>query len=229
MRLTPNEISGLTKWEGTKWAKERYERENNCIIRDTAADTMPVWNPRDPNTRRQMHHSSPPTEDSQLTTDESMNEFDDEDSEGELESVGVALNERLRERLAARDAGDTTLPLDEAWEQYFKNLVETGEIGSVRDSLRERERMVDRGRAGHWEAIPEALQNMVRDVLQAEMRDRLERPGFSPLPPSLESVNLPALASARLQTTSSQSGLRIPDSFQRLGDGGTSHGRRTNA
>lgn len=165
-----------------------------------------------------------------------MNEVDDEDSEGEWESVGVSLNERLRERLAARAAGDPTVPLDEAWEQWFKNAVETGEIGSVRDSLRERQRMIDNARAGHWEDIPEVLQDMVRDVLQAE-EDRLRgRSALSPHPSNPQLGILSAPASAVPQTTahtsaprSSHSGLRIPGAFQGVSDGGTSHVQRTNA
>ncbi|EPE10430.1 hypothetical protein F503_05525 [Ophiostoma piceae UAMH 11346] len=39
--LTPAEIANLTKWEGTKWAKERYEKEQSITILDTAADGMP--------------------------------------------------------------------------------------------------------------------------------------------------------------------------------------------
>lgn len=235
LRLTPNEISGLTKWEGTKWAKERYERENNCVIRDTAADGMPVWDPRDQNTRRQHHSLTKSTRDAQLTEGHSMSDIDDEDSECEWESVGVSLNERLRERLAARAAGDSTLPLDEAWEQWFKNAVETGEIGSVRDSLRERQRMIDNARAGHWEDIPEVLQDMVRDVLQAE-EDRLRgRSTLSPHPsnPRLGMLSAPASAMPHSAHTSaprsSQSGLRIPGAFQGASDGGTSHAQRTSA
>lgn len=41
--LTPYEIGNLTKWEGTKWAKERYEKEQNITIRDSAADGMPDY------------------------------------------------------------------------------------------------------------------------------------------------------------------------------------------
>src|SRR6187549_1751815 len=43
LRLTNAEISGLTKWEGTKWAKERYEKEQGIVIRDTTADGFPDW------------------------------------------------------------------------------------------------------------------------------------------------------------------------------------------
>lgn len=236
LALTPNEISGLTKWEGTKWAKERYQRENNCVIADTAADGMPVWDPRDQDTRRQHLGLAHSARDAPFTQGHSMTEVDDEDdSEGEWESVGVSLNQRLAERLAARAAGDSTLPLDEAWEQWFKNAVETGAIGSVRDSLRQRQLMLDYARAGHWEEIPDMLQHMVRDILQAE-DDRLgDRSTLSPHPPNSLLGMLPAPASDMPHSThtsaprTSQAGLGIPGEFQGVGNGGTSHVQRTNA
>ncbi|KAI1202750.1 hypothetical protein F5X97DRAFT_188889 [Nemania serpens] len=43
LRLTNAEIAGLTKWEGTKWAKDRFERDSGIIIRDTAADDILPW------------------------------------------------------------------------------------------------------------------------------------------------------------------------------------------
>lgn len=197
LRLTPNEISGLTKWEGTKWAKERYEREQNCVIRDTAMDGLPVW------TGGQTHHVQV-----------------DEDSEVE-ESVGYALNRRLRERSAARNAGDLSLPLDEAWEQWFKNAVETGEISAVRQN----QRMLDHGRAGNWREIPDALQNLIRDALWAESRDlaregRVSRGSFTvggPLTSSQVGIlSAPTLSAPTHTTTTSPAwtGLRLPGAFE---------------
>ncbi|KAI1187641.1 hypothetical protein F5B17DRAFT_440158 [Nemania serpens] len=43
LRLTNAEIAGLTKWEGTKWAKDRFERDSGITIRDTAADEISTW------------------------------------------------------------------------------------------------------------------------------------------------------------------------------------------
>lgn len=235
LRLTPNEISGLTKWEGTKWAKERYEKENNCEIIDTAADGMPVWDPQNQDTRRHTHVAFHTEHDAPLTAGESMIEDDYEDSEAEWESVGVSLNQRLQERVAARAAGDSSLPLDEAWEQWFKNAVETGEIGSVRDSLRERRRMMANARAGHWEEIPEALQDMVRDMLNAEEDLLRGRSSLSSHPshPQLGILSLPPSSVSHAAHTSaprsSRPGLRIPVAFQGVSDNSSSHVQRTNA
>lgn len=234
LRLTPNEISGLTKWEGTKWAKERYEREQNCVIRDTAMDGMSVWSPEYDSRR-----PARPSTASQTTADEAMAGVDDDDSEGELESVGIALNERLQERLAARNAGDLSLPLDDAWEQWFKNAVETGQISAVR------ERMFLNARAGNWHEVPEDLQNVLRNALQAEQRglqgrasDLAAAPSTSsPLTPSQVgilrnlSAPLPTIPQSTHPSTSraSYSGLRIPGAFEAVDDSGTSHAQRTNA
>jgi hypothetical protein len=43
LRLTPSEISSLTRWEGTKWAKDNHERMRREPVRNTAADHMPHW------------------------------------------------------------------------------------------------------------------------------------------------------------------------------------------
>lgn len=219
LQLTPNEISALTKWEGTKWAKERYEREQNCVIRDTATDGLPVWTGEQNMIQRSRRtaHPAQTAED----TDEAMDEVD-EDSEGELESVGVALNEQLRERLAARNAGDLSLPLDEAWEQWFKNAVETGEISAVR----ERQRILDNARIGNWHEVPEALQDVIREALWAEQRGLARgaraHPGPSsvggPLTPSqagiLSAPSLPPISQTHPTSRSSWTNLRLPGAFE---------------
>lgn len=230
LRLTPNEVSALTKWEGTRWAKERYEKEQGCVIRDTAMDGMPVWNGEvDQRTARIRSASIQDSE------NEVMAEVTDEESEGELESVGIALNERLQERLAARNAGDSSLPLDEAWEQWFKNAVESGEISAVR------ERMLETARAGNWDEIPAVLQNVIRDALLVEQRGAAgqssrapSRFASTPLTPSHVgrlSAPHPALPQATRApaSRSSWSGLRIPGAFQGVDGGGTSGSRRANA
>jgi hypothetical protein len=33
----------LTKWEGTRWAKERFEREQGIVIRDTTSVSFPPF------------------------------------------------------------------------------------------------------------------------------------------------------------------------------------------
>ena len=186
LRLTPNEIAGLTKWEGTKWAKERYERERGAPIPDTTADGLADWvEPEDrpspaserPGSQEPEVHDAP-----EANTDETLAEESDE----ELESVGVDLNERLLERVALRDVlGDVTMPLDEEWEQWLKHAIETGELPLIADQIARSSdpqgsltpddifppRMVSAARNGDWHEIPDFLHDMIRQSLENERRD----------------------------------------------------------
>lgn len=200
LRLTPAEISGLTKWEGTKWAKERFERDQGIRIRDTTADGFPNYaDPDDPYSAQSQRAGSAETEgpvepedgieeddDDDDDDNEEENEEDEEDeSDGELESVGVALNERLRQRVAMRNiSGDNTMPLDEEWENWLKHAIESGELPHVADQIARfpgphstltaddifPPRMMAAARAGHWDEIPDFLHDMIRQALQSGRR-----------------------------------------------------------
>ncbi|KAI0882183.1 uncharacterized protein GGS22DRAFT_48824 [Annulohypoxylon maeteangense] len=184
LRLTNNEISNLTKWEGTKWAKERFERDSDVIIYDTAFDEIAEWvEPEDrPQTARATQTGT--LEDDSATPDEEM-EGEEEDSDGELTSVGVSLNERLRERAALHEAGDTSLPLDEEWELWLKNAIESGELPFLTEQIvRESNnvalipqalfppRMLSAARAGSWGDIPDFLHGVLRYALENEAPSR---------------------------------------------------------
>ncbi|KAJ9132013.1 nitrogen permease regulator 2 like protein [Pleurostoma richardsiae] len=187
LRLTPSEIAGLTKWEGTKWAKERYEKEQGVKIRDTTADGFPDWvEPEDRTTpaRSSERETTQETEAHNAASDENM---DGGASDEELESVGVALNERLRERVAARNAGDMSMPLDEEWEQWLKNAIETGGLPLVANQIARMSndrnppmtaeeifppRMVAAARDNRWGEIPDFLHDMIRQSLELEQNRR---------------------------------------------------------
>ncbi|EOO00751.1 hypothetical protein UCRPA7_3680 [Phaeoacremonium minimum UCRPA7] len=188
LRLTANEIAGLTKWEGTKWAKERYEKEQGVKIRDTVADELADWiEPEERRTpARTIREATQETEDRGEAGDENMAE----ESEEEMESVGFALNQRLRERVAMRETGDSSMPLDEEWEQWLKNAIETGELPLVADQIArmtsERApmspdelfpaRMMVAARAGQWHEIPDFLHDMIRASLEAQaLRERQQQ------------------------------------------------------
>lgn len=176
LRLTPAEIAHLTKWEGTKWAKERYEKEQSISIQDTAAEGMPDYRLAGSRLPEQIYdidnyaplitgpHPATIYESREeldnclvgpvsvpahpqvaslrgrgsatgVDRDEAMNDVDgsnQEDSDdGVTQSIGLQLNEQLRERVAAHNAGDTSQPLDEDWEQWLKNAIETGNLNMV--------------------------------------------------------------------------------------------------
>ncbi|KAI1077350.1 hypothetical protein F5B20DRAFT_272534 [Whalleya microplaca] len=181
LRLTNSEIANLTKWEGTKWAKERFERDSGIIIRDTASDDIADW--VEPEDRPQPvrvtvnAESDDLDEDTTATPDEDME--GEEDSDGELESIGVELNERLRERAARHEAGDMSEPLDEEWEQWLKNAIESGELPFLTEQILRQSsqlpipqallpRMLSAARAGQWQDIPDFLHTMLRQALESE-------------------------------------------------------------
>ncbi|KAK3394506.1 hypothetical protein B0H63DRAFT_48289 [Podospora didyma] len=191
LRLTHAEIAGLTKWEGTKWAKERFEREQGITIEDTTAEGFSDWVPPEERPSTQFRRGgSHEIETQREIGDENMGDESDE----ELESVGVALNERLRERVAMRNvSGDTSMPLDEEWENWLKNAIESGELRQIAqssgpdNSLTAEDifppRMLAAARSGHWDEIPDFLHDMIRQGLESESQD-VQRPAApAPMPP----------------------------------------------
>ncbi|KAJ6790069.1 hypothetical protein PWT90_06910 [Aphanocladium album] len=201
--LTRFEIAGLTKWEGTKWAKEKYEREQGIAIRDTTADGFPTWEepaqwvrplPGSPTLLSSSPISSGMSTPPYQPADEDDEEEDEESSEDELESVGVELNERLRTQAARRDAGDNAAVLDEAWEEWLKTAIESGELAVVTEQMTDSAAprrsgsggsngrsspsalpaaliphgMLDLARGGQWSDVPEFLQPMLREVIRGE-------------------------------------------------------------
>lgn len=182
LRLTSSEISNLTKWEGTKWAKERFERDSGITIRDTAADELSDWvEPEDrPRAMGATLRRQARIPEDQEVADDDM-EAEEESDEGELESVGIPLNERLRERAARREAGDISEPLDEEWEQWLKNAIENGQLPFLSQHLLRPSddrtltptalfppRMLSAARAGQWHEVPEFLHEMLRLTLETE-------------------------------------------------------------
>ncbi|KFY31712.1 hypothetical protein V493_00866 [Pseudogymnoascus sp. VKM F-4281 (FW-2241)] len=125
LRLTESEIAGLTHWEGTRWAKERFEKEQNFKIRDTTGDCIQDW--VDPTETRPEMSSQPAREaefyefgeieENEGSDDPDQMDEDGEESDVEVESVGVELNRRLR-------AGFS----DEEYEQWLKEAAEAGGV-----------------------------------------------------------------------------------------------------
>lgn len=201
--LTHSEISRLTKWEGTKWAKERYEREHGTTIGDSAWDSTPRFvHPRD-----RPRRLSPTVEEAARATADQPDEIgasgdeceddrrddhdeDEQDEDGVessddlMESVGPTLNERLREQVARREAGDDTAVLDEEWEQWLKNALEAGGFPDIAEALSQDgwidsaslvptlslfpPDILSAAREGRWDRVPESLEPTLRRALEAE-------------------------------------------------------------
>ena len=142
--LTNDEILSLCRWEGTKWARERYEREEGIVVRDTTGEEIPDWiEPRRQTTPAMvkaadvhidfeamevaLQHDRPEREDPGAE--------DEEDSDEEIESVGIELNRRLSAAAEARERGADVV-MDEAWEQWLKEAAERGVLADPIAALR---------------------------------------------------------------------------------------------
>ncbi|KAF4632012.1 hypothetical protein G7Y89_g6126 [Cudoniella acicularis] len=217
--LTKSEIASLTKWEGTRWAKERFEREQGIKIRDTTGDGIEDWiepELRVP-TAPQAHRADvEDMEDIQEDgeTEENEMEEDGEDSDVEIQSVGIELNERLRTAAAQREAGNVATVMDEEWEQWLKEAAENGglpfsDLGlspnanipgtrPATDLPAMNPQVLNAARLGQWQQIPEFLHNIVRQNIEAHNR-RLEDAAIAPIPPPASTTSTSSASS----TTSS--------------------------
>jgi hypothetical protein len=208
--LTKSEIASLTKWEGTRWAKERFEREQGIVIRDTTSDGIEDWIPpelRVPAAPQAQRADVEDMEDIQedAETEENENEIDEDgdDSDIEIQSVGVELNARLRAAVAQREAGNAATVMDEEWEQWLKDAVEAGglpflssdlspnaNIPGTRpatDSPAMHPRLLNAARLGQWQQIPDVLHNIVRQNIEANSR-RMEGAASTPTTPAAPST-----------------------------------------
>lgn len=201
LRLTNAEIANLTKWEGTKWAKDRFERDSGITIIDTAADDVSRW--VEPEDRPQASNLTPRAtaqvpqeeeheeeelegvqgsgdvgeaeveedveeeedeEEEEEAEDEDMEAEDvEEESDVELQSIGFALNERLRQRAARQEAGERAEHYEEEWEQWLKNAIESGQFPFLTDPNQQPSdtsmipqalfppNMLSAARAGRWD------------------------------------------------------------------------------
>ncbi|KAI0452508.1 hypothetical protein F5B21DRAFT_333802 [Xylaria acuta] len=199
LRLTNSEIANLTKWEGTKWAKDRFERDSGITIQDTAADDIAPWSePEDrirasasasgetPRAISQEIREEEEEEEEELeeeeVTDEDMEA--EEESDGELESIGFALNQHLRERAARNDAGELSEHYEREWEQWLKNAIDSGEFASLMDPNQQQgdtnlipqalfpPNMLNAARAGRWDGIPDWLRDIMRQTIELERTPR---------------------------------------------------------
>lgn len=162
--LTDSEIQGFCRWEGTLWARERYERDEGVKVRDTTGMEITEW------VDRRKHQGTSgkvginvktdieveieempaasavvavadalrPTDTEMQDGDEDDEEVDSEDEDVEVgESVGFELNARLMHAAALRDQG-ANVPMDPEWEQYLKEAQERGDmnIDATREALR---------------------------------------------------------------------------------------------
>jgi hypothetical protein len=139
LSLTRNEILSLCQWEGTKSAKDKYERDVGREIRDTTMDGIA---PADQN-RRPVAYPNPDLRDwraaarmtmaDRLLVEDGFEGEADPESDGEMDilstSNGDSLNAHLRSAAEARARGEGGVVLDEQWEQWLKEAMERNELG----------------------------------------------------------------------------------------------------
>ncbi|KAF9692100.1 hypothetical protein EKO04_010062 [Ascochyta lentis] len=157
--LTESEIQGFCRWEGTLWARERYERDEGVRVVDTTGMEIGAWvdnrhsrlaNRKGINVKTDIEveiERVPATaegagEPRHTAADTEMADTESEDSEDDAQdhldaSVGFELNARLLHAAALRDQG-ANVPMDPEWEAYLKEAQERGElnIDATREALR---------------------------------------------------------------------------------------------
>ncbi|CEJ85397.1 hypothetical protein VHEMI03759 [[Torrubiella] hemipterigena] len=194
--LTKHEIATLTRWEGTKWAKEKYEKEQGIVIRDTTSDGFPNW-VEPPQTLRPIRPRSQVRVTTTVYTtrrheDDSEEEEEDEDeederpieeSDGELDGVEPA--ERARAATPRRETTAEPASVDEEWEQWLKNAIESGELTVLTEQMTQQifrassgsslipaalipQEMLTLARAGQWTEIPDFMHPMLRRAIRGE-------------------------------------------------------------
>jgi hypothetical protein len=153
--LTESEIQGFCRWEGTLWARERYERDEGVKVRDTTGVEIGEWVDRRrhrnaTSSRRINVKTDIEVEIEEVAASEQATDLrqpdtemmdDDDVSEEEDESVGLELNQRLLRAAAMREQG-VIVNMDPMWEQYLKEAQERGELNIVSGGSSEALRMM---------------------------------------------------------------------------------------
>lgn len=127
--LTRDEILSLCNWEGTRAAKERYERESQQPIPSTTLDdveALPVSNGPIA-VLHDIQDSNQTTPQPPRMTEATANDFQDDDISDEEdtdESVGVDLNQNLIAAAAARERGEVAGIDAQMFEQWMKDAIE---------------------------------------------------------------------------------------------------------
>lgn len=160
LRLTKSEIAGLCRWEGTKSARDRYERDEKTTVRDTTADDVRVASPpphptayrhswtkdstapghvaqSDEEEEHEVMVEEEDVDDDEEDEKEELIEDDEVSEDDEVESYGVALNQRLLAATEARERGADVV-YDEQFELWMKEAMERGGYEEIINYIQER-------------------------------------------------------------------------------------------
>ncbi|CAG9936653.1 unnamed protein product [Clonostachys rosea f. rosea IK726] len=205
LRRWPWHTKLFRAWEGTKWAKEKFESEQGITIRDTTADDIPEWDDEQDGIVKSYGLRQPRVLGDEEDDETSPDEDEEEQSDDELESE---------------------------WEQWFKNALESG---LIHDDMTEQAfrqllestvvptglipvNMVSAARAGQWSEIPERLQPILRRSLRSETasaaaqeyRSSRIRASWSPATTRLSGLRLPTVG----ESTSSRRSAGAPGALR---------------
>ncbi|KAI9730382.1 MAG: hypothetical protein M1834_005892 [Cirrosporium novae-zelandiae] len=203
LRLTSLEIQGLCRWEGTKWAKERYEKDENIRIRDTTGDEVTeIAAPIQPTAHLSLRpdHLSELSEgeDDEEYIDEVISEMEEIEGSPRLHHRGVSIDNRSRNR-SIHDRDDSA---NSSEEHYIPGYVESDddEFQSVGNDLTRQllERTAAR-QQGHDIPLDEQWEQWLKDMAERGTLSDIPsdwRPG---LPfPTVSSTTAIAAAPARV-------------------------------
>lgn len=137
--LTKDEILSLCQWEGTKSAKDKYERDVGRMIRDTTMDGIALAD----EIRTPIAYLNPQLRDwraaAQLTfanyrlVEDGMEGEEDQNADSDMDIFSVSHDDdpiaHLRSAPEARARGDGGMVLDAQWEQWLKEAIERNELG----------------------------------------------------------------------------------------------------
>lgn len=190
LRLSNHEIQTLCKWEGTRWARERFEKDEGVKVRDTTWDDIPLCQRSHPTVVREGidaemegDNGLDEVEGEEEEDDDEQMEDEEEDGESEDElqqSVGVELNQRLIAATAARARGeDATLDAD--WEQWLKEAAERGAVPEILHLPRVTPAQgPHQTQATYGQTIPQLFQTQPGSALSADIAALRARVGAPP-------------------------------------------------
>lgn len=208
LHLTEGEILSLCQWEGTRAAKERFERESKAKIEITTLNGVMVLPQGDgpratfhteldtktvADSRYQMSASARP--------DEQVEQSDED--EPDL-SIGVQLNHQLRAAADARARGEPAV-FDEQWEQWMKEALERNEM--------DLDRLLEAIREGRPFTTLGSAEEGSEAALETEALDGEDEINTSP---DLEQSNTFRRESTHTRPTTSQLSVPAPQSYDAL-------------
>ena len=223
LRLTEWEIANLTKWEGTRWAKEKYEEEQGIVIRDTTADGFPDFTyPDKSRTEPESGYALsieavPEAEDAMPEArnedeDEVMKEDEDETMSDEDEITTPTTVSPFTGYQSVVSESTLAIPL----EDWLKTAIEIGqlELPHHYDSLSgefSTPRIIAAAREGRWHDMPPNF----RSFLQGRMR-RYLGPYYDTLQPPARRFRYGTTAGQTRRTTSELRLAAATNSSQRV-------------